>query len=57
MTPLHYAAKVGSLKIVKVLIDAGADSLTYNMDKKTPIQFAASNGHCVSFCKMVKIYL
>lgn len=49
MTPLHHAAKVGSLKIVKVLLNAGADSLAYNKDKKTPIQFAASNGHGVSF--------
>ena len=52
MAPLHLAAKSGSLKMVKLLTEAGASSIQETKhDKKVPIQFAAASRHTVRFEK------
>jgi len=50
MTPLHLAAKSGSLRMVKLLTETGASSRKETkQEKRIPIQFAAASRHYVSF--------
>jgi len=44
-TPLHIAAKYGSVKSTQLLLDSGADANALNKLKDTPIHFAAMAGH------------
>ena len=39
-TPLHYAVKCGSLEMVKLLVEAGADIKTRNQANMTPLHIA-----------------
>jgi len=45
MTPLHYAAKFRSVKIVEVLIDGGADVRVGDDKGRTPLHYAAEVGN------------
>ena len=44
-TPLHEACNRGHFKIVKVLLEAGADVHAKGLEDDTPLHDAASNGH------------
>jgi uncharacterized protein len=44
-TPLHYAARQGSLDAAKVIVDAGADKNARDPDLSTPAIIATINGH------------
>ncbi len=44
MTPLHWAARAGSLACVKLLLDCGADLDARNKSRRTPLQLAAESG-------------
>ena len=43
-TPLHCAATDGDAKVVKALLDAGANVRAKDNENKTPIYFACTNG-------------
>lgn len=45
LTSLHYAAHHGHLKVVKLLVEEGADIRAVSEDGKKPIHSAASNAH------------
>ena len=44
-TPLHEACLQGSVKIVKLLIEKGADLSAYNNDYEIPLHVACKEGH------------
>lgn len=44
MTPLHLACLYGHLKIVKILVDAGADLKCKDKDATTPLHLACAEG-------------
>ena len=44
-TPLHFAAKAGHLKVVKLLVESGALPKNETKDSKVAVQFAAANSH------------
>lgn len=48
MTALHYAGRAGCLRMMKLLVDAGACTMALDKDKKSPVQFAAAYSHPVS---------
>ncbi|THC90148.1 hypothetical protein EYZ11_010390, partial [Aspergillus tanneri] len=52
-TPLHFAASIGSLKTVRILLDAGADPHAVDHYNRSPL-FMASEGNHV---KMVELLL
>jgi ankyrin repeat protein len=41
---LHIAARNGNVRIVSLLIEAGAQVNVYNKKKETPLQMAAESG-------------
>jgi ankyrin repeat protein len=43
--PLHIAARNGNVRIVSLLIEAGAQVNVYNEKKETPLQLAAESGN------------
>jgi hypothetical protein len=45
-TPLQYAAELGNLAIVKLLMEKGADDSMVAPDGQIALRLAASNGHC-----------
>jgi ankyrin repeat protein len=45
VTPLHYAAQGGALKICELLLEKGADWSAENEDLETPLHLAADAGH------------
>ncbi|XP_071505517.1 LOW QUALITY PROTEIN: transient receptor potential cation channel subfamily A member 1 homolog [Diadema antillarum] len=53
-TPLHVAAEHGYLRIVKILLDNGADSEWKNEEEEAPIHLAAKNGHTLTVMEFVK---
>lgn len=62
-TPLHDAAIVGQLKLVKMLLERGADPCFKNSKGKTPCDVAApavynyliaARGKCMFFCYCFK---
>jgi ankyrin repeat protein len=46
ITPLHEAAKVGLLNIVKLLIDAGMNPSAQDKNGRNALHYAAEKGHC-----------
>lgn len=44
-TPLHYATEAGSLKVVQLLLEHGADITSLNSKKQTSLHVAARCGH------------
>jgi ankyrin repeat protein len=44
-SPLHYATEIGSLKLVELLTDHGADIDARNSREQTPLHIAARCGH------------
>ena len=44
-TPLHYAARAGSLRAIGALLEAGADRNTRDNDGNTPRDIAEQQGH------------
>ena len=44
-TPLHYAARAGSLGAIGALLEAGADRNTRDNDGNTPRDIAEQQGH------------
>ena len=44
-TPLHYAARSGSLKLVELLLDNCAKMSVVDMEGNTPVHVAAWSGH------------
>ncbi len=47
-TPLHYAAYGGSLSIMRVLIESGADVNAVNNDHRAPAHFALAQGQAAA---------
>ena len=45
MTPLHYAAEFGHIKVTKFLIEKGANIEVENEDGNTPLHEAVDGGH------------
>ena len=45
MTPLHYAAEFGHIKVTKFLIEKGANIEVKNEDGNTPLHEAVDGGH------------
>ena len=45
MTGLHLAAYFGIKDVVKLLLDKGAKLETKDKDDRTPLLYAAANGH------------
>lgn len=45
-TPLHHAAKNGSLDILRMLLAAGADISIRDKDSETPLKYAARDDRC-----------
>lgn len=43
--PIHYAAEEGCAKVIKKLLELGADRNSAAADKKTPLCYAAEHGH------------
>lgn len=52
LTPLHTAVSYGNDKIVKVLLDHGANIDAVNIDRDTPLHYACTSGH-VSIVKIL----
>ena len=44
-TPVHFAAKIGNVKILEMLIEASANLTIFNTKKWTPLMTASANGH------------
>ena len=44
-TPLQIAALEGDVEVVQILLDAGCDTTSKNIDKDTPLIDAVENGH------------
>ena len=44
-TPIHYAAYIGHLEMLKLLVPYGTDLMIPNQCNKTPLQLAMTNGH------------
>ena len=44
-TPLHEAAKHGSVRCLTALLDAGSDFTQVNMSNQTPLDIAKNNNH------------
>ncbi|KAH7124624.1 ankyrin repeat-containing domain protein, partial [Dactylonectria macrodidyma] len=44
-TPLHRASQNGHVKVVKVLLEKGADVMVAGKDGWTPLHRASQNGH------------
>jgi hypothetical protein len=43
--PIHVAAKKGSVELIKILVEAGADINRYSRDEKRPLGIAKRAGH------------
>ena len=50
-TPLHIGAIRGNIKVVRLLINAGANPNIKDFDQNTPLHYASENGHfeCIIF--------
>ena len=48
LTPLQRACEMGSLELVRVLVEAGADVNKPNKNGSTPVYAAACNGHAAA---------
>ena len=44
-TPLHVAAEIGNIEVVKILLEANADASAANNDRYLPVGLAAMNDH------------
>ena len=53
-TPLHYAVQEKHADVVQVLIDAGADIETKNVDGRSPLHVASISGELTTVTKLVK---
>ena len=53
-TPLHLAAAKGRLKLMRMLIDAGADVNAYNKVGETPLTACAVNGQTLAAEMLIK---
>jgi hypothetical protein len=53
-TPLHQAAFAGSVEVVQLLIDSGADVVSKCSDGDTPAHYASAQGHLEVVKRLVK---
>ena len=53
-TPLHYAAQYGCVRIVEILLQAGADKNAANEHGWTPLHYAARYGREAIIQKFIK---
>ena len=51
-TPLIYAAQMGHLDVVRVLLDGGANAESANVDQWNALHYAAMNGH-LHVCRLL----
>ena len=53
-TPLHCAAKNNSKEVAEILINAGAELNSRNLDKRTPLHFSALYNSLFTAALLVK---
>lgn len=44
-TALHHACRIGNVKLIKVLVEAGSDPSIVNEEGSTPLRIAVTHGH------------